>query len=283
MKRYAIIGHPVSHALSPRLHTAAFKALSLDCSYEAVETAPEDLAATIQRFRDEGVAGFNVTVPHKEAIIPLIDSLDDAARGVGAVNTVTITAGKLAGTNTDVYGFIKLAEPLATAIAGKHVAVLGAGGAARAVLYALTSAFEPGRITLFNRTLDRAERLASEFTTEKILIAPESLFQEDLQKLFADISVIVNTTSVGMKPYTDATPLDEVKFGKVQAVIDLIYTPPETALLNAAREAGATGVNGLEMLLHQAAKAFSLWTGREMPMDVVRRAIDTGEGGYVTV
>ncbi len=275
MKRYAIIGHPVSHALSPYLHTAAFKALGLDCSYEAVDTSPEDLATTIHKLRDEGIAGFNVTVPHKEAIIPLIDSLDDAARGVGAVNTVTITAGKLAGTNTDVYGFIKLAEPLAPAIAGKHVAVLGAGGAARAVLYALTSEFRPERITLFNRTLDRAERLASEFTTEKILITPESLFQEDLKKLFGEVSVIINTTSVGMKPYTDATPLDEVKFGKGQAVIDLIYTPPETALLKAAREAGATGVNGLEMLLYQAARAFGIWTGKEMPMDAVKKAVES--------
>jgi len=275
VKRYAIIGHPVSHALSPQLHSAAFKALGLDCSYEAIDTSPEDLAETIQKFRDEGIAGFNVTVPHKEAIIPLIDSLDDAAHGVGAVNTVTNTGGKLAGTNTDAYGFVKLAEPLAPAITGKHVAVLGAGGAARAVLYGLTSAFAPGRITLFNRTLDRAERLASEFTTEKILITPESLFQEDLQKLFGDVSVIVNTTSVGMKPYTDATPLDDVKFGKGQAVIDLIYTPPETALLKAAREAGTAGVNGLEMLLHQAAKAFGIWTGREMPMDVVKRAVES--------
>jgi len=276
MKRYAIIGHPVSHTLSPHLHTAAFNALGLDCSYEAIDTAPEDLTATIQRLRDEGIAGFNVTVPHKEAIIPLIDSLDEAARGVGAVNTVTNTDGKFAGTNSDVYGFIKLAEPFAPAIAGKHVAVLGAGGAARAVLHALISAFEPGRITLFNRTLDRAERLASEFTAEKILVTPESLFQEDLQRLFGDVSVIVNTTSVGMKPYTDATPLDEVKIANGQAVIDLIYVPPETALLKAARKAGAKGVNGLEMLLHQAAKAFSVWTGKEMPMDAVRNVLDPG-------
>lgn len=274
MKRYAIIGHPVSHALSPRLHTAAFKALSLDCSYEAVETAPEDLAATIQKFRDEGIAGFNVTVPHKETVIPFLDNIDEAARGVGAVNTVTNSGGKLAGTNTDVYGFIKLAEPFAEALAGKNVAVLGAGGASRAVLYALTSHFKPGRITLFNRALDRAEKLASEFTTETLLIKPESLFQEDLQKLFDDVTVIVNATSVGMKPYVDATPLDDVKLYKGHAVIDLIYTPPETTLLKAARDAGAKGVNGLEMLLHQAAKAFGIWTGKEMPMEVVRKVLE---------
>jgi shikimate dehydrogenase len=187
---------------------------------------------------------------------------------------VTNTNGKLAGTNTDVYGFIKLTEPFAAAIGGKEVAVLGAGGAARAVLYALTTEFHAGRITLFNRTLDRAERLASEFTTEKVLISPESLFQEDLQKLFGSFSVIINTTSVGMKPYVDATPLDEVKVGKNQVVIDLIYTPAETALLKAAKDAGAKAVNGLEMLLHQAARAFGIWTGKEMPMEVVRSEVE---------
>ena len=277
MKRYAIIGHPVSHALSPHLHTAAFNALSLDCSYEAIETNPEDLPSTIQKFRDEKIAGFNVTVPHKEAVIPLIDSVDAVARAVGAVNTVTNTNGKFAGTNTDVHGFIKLTEPFDEAIAGKQVAVLGAGGAARAVLYALATTLKPARITLFNRTLDRAERLALEFTTEKVLISPESLFQEDLQKLFESFSVIINTTSVGMKPYVDATPLDEVKFGKDQVVIDLIYTPAETALLKAARKAEAKGVNGLEMLLHQAAKAFWIWTNREMPMDIVREVLSAKE------
>ncbi|MEX2117507.1 MAG: shikimate dehydrogenase [Bacteroidota bacterium] len=274
MKRYAIIGHPVSHSLSPFLHTTAFNALGLDCSYEAIEIAPEDLATSIRNLMDEGIAGFNVTVPHKETIIPLIDDLDEAARSVGAVNTVLNTKGKFTGTNTDVYGFNRLAEPYADAIAGNQVAVLGAGGAARAVLYALTTGFGPGRITLFNRTIDRAERLASEFSTEKILINSESLFQEDLQKLVESSSVVINTTSVGMKPYTDASPLDDVEFREGQIVIDLVYSPRETKLLKSAKDAGATAVSGFDMLLHQAAGAFRIWTGREMPMDTVRKVLE---------
>lgn len=274
MKRYAIIGHPVSHALSPRLHTAAFRALGLDCTYEAIDIAPDELPRGLQSLRDEGFAGFNVTVPHKEAVLSLLDGVDEAARKVGAVNTVINNAGKLLGTNTDVFGFTKLAEPFADAINRHPVAVLGAGGSARAVLFGLTSAFTPARITILNRTIERAERLASEFTTEAVVVKPEPLFQDELEATIHEASVVVNTTSVGMKPFVDATPLEDVKLKGGQVIIDLIYTPPETALLKAARAAGATGANGLDMLLHQAAGAFRLWTGKEMPMEEVRKELE---------
>jgi shikimate dehydrogenase len=273
MSRFAIIGHPVSHALSPRLHTAAFRALGLTHTYEAVDVAPEELPAAIGKLREEGFAGFNVTVPHKEAVLPLLDEVDATARAIGAVNTVRSEGNRFLGTNTDALGFAKLLEPFAGAISEKPVMVLGAGGAARAVLHVLTTVFAPARIVLLNRTVDRAERLAAEFSTKSILIKPDQLFQEDLQKAVEEASVLINTTSVGMKPYVDATPLDDVDFRKGQVVVDLIYTPPETVLLKRAARSGATAVNGSEMLLQQAAAAFRSWTGREMPLGDVRKVL----------
>jgi len=273
MRRYAIIGHPVSHSLSPALHNAAFEALGLDCRYEAIDIEPGEVKERFAELCADGFAGFNVTVPHKQAVIPLLESIDETAKAIGAVNTIVKQGRGYKGYNTDVQGFLKLAEPFAALISGKHVCVLGAGGAARAVLYGLTKKFSPKHITVLNRTIDRAEAIAADFSSGPVLIKPESLFQDGLQKLVKDASVIINTTSAGMKPYTDATPLDGVKFRKDQAVIDLIYTPSETTLLKEAKKAGARAANGLEMWLAQAEEAFRLWTGKELPPGA-RKAIE---------
>jgi len=269
MQRYAIIGHPVSHSDSPRLHNAAFAAANLDCRYEAIDIDPADLREGMASLKSSGMAGFNVTIPHKEAIVPLLDRVDDAVRAVGAVNTVVHRDGILAGHNTDIQGFRALIAPFEKALNGRVVGVLGAGGASRAVLHVLTTSFAPSRIVVLNRTTERAEQVSAAFSSPAVPVVPESLFQDDLQELVGNFAVIINTTSVGMKPYTDASPLEDVAFRKDQIVVDLIYTPAETALLKAAREAGATIAGGLEMFLQQAAESFRLWTGKEVDMKKV--------------
>lgn len=275
MQRYAIIGHPVSHSDSPRLHHAAFAAANLDCRYEPIDIDPTELREGIASLKASGIAGFNVTIPHKEAILPLLDRVDDTVRAVGAANTVVHRDGILTGHNTDIHGFRALIAPFETAVNGGAVGVLGAGGASRAVLHVLTTSFTARRIVVLNRTTERAEQIAAAFSSPGVPVVPESLFQDDLQGLVGDLDVIINTTSVGMKPYTDASPLEDVKFRKNQIVVDLIYTPAETVLLRGAREAGATVAGGLEMFLQQAAESFRLWTGKELDM----RKVWEGMGG----
>ncbi|MBI4417746.1 MAG: shikimate dehydrogenase [Ignavibacteriales bacterium] len=276
MQRYAIIGHPVSHSDSPQLHNAAFAAHGLDCTYEAIDIDPAELAERIAELKSSGFAGFNVTIPHKETIIPLLNRLDEGARAVGAVNTVVHRDGVLVGFNTDIQGFQTLIAPYAQSISTSVVALLGAGGAARAALHVLTTAFPPKRVLILNRTIERAENLASAFSTSGTPIVPESLFQDGLQDLIKTSTVIINTTSVGMKPYTDASPLEDVKFQKNQVVIDLVYTPRETALLKSARNAGATVAGGLEMFFNQAAESFRLWTGKEMDVKKMKEMMEIG-------
>ena len=275
MKQFAIIGHPVAHTLSPVMHAAAFEALSLDCSYEAIDVEADELAATIEDLRAKPIAGFNVTLPHKETLLPLLDELDPEVHQIGAVNTVVERDGKLVGYNTDVAGFLRCAAPARSRIEGGHVALLGAGGAARAVLYGLLHHLKPAKVTIFNRTLDRSEQLAQEFSSisSETRILTESLFDDNLQKNIKQVSAIINTTSVGMRPYADASPLEDVHIGKEQAVIDLVYAPLETKLLKSASKAGAMAIGGVEMLLHQGAASFALWTGKEMPLDQVRKKV----------
>ncbi|MBI2619547.1 MAG: shikimate dehydrogenase [Ignavibacteriales bacterium] len=276
MTRYAILGHPISHSLSPLIHNTAFELLGLDCRYETVDVEPDDLKEKIAELALGEYGGFNVTIPHKETILPFLGKLEKEAKTLGAVNTVVRRDTTWTGYNTDVYGFRSCIEGYKDRMRGTEVLVLGAGGAARAVVYALLGTVQPKGTTILNRTVDRAEDLAAVFgtMTGPGCLRAEALFQEDLQSLVDRSGTIINATSVGMKPYTDASPLEEIKFGKHHLVIDLIYTPGETTLMKAARTAGATAVGGFGMLLHQAAKSFSLWTGKEMPLETVRQKVE---------
>ena len=254
------------------MHSTAFEALGLDCTYEAIDVEPDDLVAQVGHLRTRGISGFNVTLPHKESILPLLDKLDPAAKEIGAANTVVAGDGTLVGYNTDVVGFLRSVEPIRQRIEKGHVALLGAGGAARGVLYGLMKNLKPPTVTIFNRTLERSERLAQEFGSlgKETRVLAESLFDDALRKNIREADVIINATSVGMEPFRDASPLEEVEIGKKQTVVDLIYAPLETKLIKTARDAGATVISGFEMLLQQGAAAFSLWTGKEMPLDNVR-------------
>jgi shikimate dehydrogenase len=275
MKHFAIIGHPVAHSLSPLMHNTAFEALGMDCIYEAIDAEPDDLGEVVSGLRDRGIAGFNVTLPHKQTIMTLLDEVEPEAVVIGAINTVVWNNDKLVGLNTDLPGFVEAVSPFKSRLENARVLILGAGGAARAALYGLLRHYQPSRILILNRSLEKAEEIAAVFgnVRPETQLSSESLFVDNLQKTVNDADVIINATSVGMKPYADASPLEDTKFKKTQLIIELIYVPSETKLIKTAQESGATTLSGLDMFLHQGAAAFQLWTGKNMPMDIVRNAV----------
>lgn len=267
MKRAFLLAHPAGHSLSPVMHNAAFKELGLEARYEALDVLPEALALVMVMLRGREVYGANVTIPHKRAVIPYLDEVDDAARRIGAVNTIVNRGGKLTGHNTDAAGFLRaLREDGGFEPEGKKVVMLGAGGSARAVAYALLAA-KVASLGVFNRTLERAERLASDFETLGPLAV---LTGAELEPAVTSADLLVNTTSVGMAHDgrdPDVSPLPSGLLPRRGMVCDLIYRPARTRLLREAQAAGLKVQDGLPMLVYQGALAFSLWTGHEAPVE----------------
>jgi shikimate dehydrogenase len=260
MPRLAVLGFPVGHSRSPAIHNAAFAELGMegDWSYEAIEVAPDRFQERIAAMPAEGFAGANVTVPHKGAALLLSDRRSEVAREIGAANTLSFQDGEVRADNTDAEG---LMEALPGSAAGNRALVLGAGGAARAVVWALTR--EGSRVSVWNRTPERAAQLCAELggTVEE---EPQS----------GKYDLIVNSTSVGLRgedPF-EALPLSRDWFGYSQTVVDLVYGHGESRLLKAAGEAGADVVDGLEVLVCQGAASFRIWTGVEPPLEAMREA-----------
>jgi shikimate dehydrogenase len=261
LRRLAVLGHPVAHSRSPAIQNAALAELGLaaEWSYEAIDVAPDELAARLAAMGAEGYAGANVTVPHKRAALELADESSGRARQIGAANTLTFAHGQLLAENTDATGLLRA---LPASPAGRRALVLGAGGAARAVIWAL--AREGADVEVWNRTPSRARELAAEFGVTAI--EPEG-------ELPGGFELIVNTTTVGMEGGGLAElRLAPASFSSAQTVVDIVYGSGETELLQAARERGATVVDGLEMLVRQGAESLRIWTGREPPLDVMREA-----------
>lgn len=262
-----IIGYPLGHTISPAFHQAAFDALKLPYRYTAWRTPPEELAARVQSFRRQGHAGSNVTVPHKEAVIPLLDEVDPIARRIGAVNTIVNRDGRLFGYNTDAPGFIRsLRDDAGFDPKGKSALVLGAGGAAKGIACALADA-GLSVLALANRTAERAQRLADTLTTQ----STGTYVQLLTWGISGRFDLIVNTTTLGMQgePGAQESPLPTQLIPATALVCDLVYVPVETPFLRAAREAGAKTLGGLPMLIYQGAYSFELWTGRQPPLDVM--------------
>lgn len=253
-KRAAVIGHPINHSKSPLIHQYWIEKYRLAATYEALDIAPEKLEGAIRSLAEQ-YAGFNVTLPHKEKILTLCDEIDELARNVGAVNTVTIENGKLYGTNTDVFGFtenIKSKEPGFDFSSGPAV-ILGAGGAARAIVYALITEGVP-EIRIVNRTKEKAEILIKKFKNSRVWD-----WQERDQSL-SGANLLVNTTSMGMKGQPELE-MDLNKLPKTALVNDIVYAPLMTDLLIRAQDRGNKTVTGIGMLLHQARPAFHSWFG----------------------
>jgi shikimate dehydrogenase len=264
-----IIGYPLAHSVSPAMHQAAFDALGLRMRYERWETPPDHLEWRVAFLRNQEVLGANVTVPHKERVIPLLDELDDLARLTGAVNTIVNRRRRLTGYNTDAPGFLRaLREDGAFDPKDQRALVLGAGGAARAVAVALLQA-GVGALWVSNRTPQRAESLVSSLGQDSatLIVTPWG-------SVPPDVTLIVNTTTLGMRhgPGEGQSPLGPEQIPAGALVCDLVYNPEQTPLLVAARRAGARCLGGLPMLVYQGAIAFELWTGRTPPADVMLRA-----------
>jgi shikimate dehydrogenase len=267
LQRVGLIGWPVEHSVSPAMHNAAFAALGLGWRYDALPTPPGKVEATLDELRSQGYRGANVTVPHKEAVLPYLDGIDACARAIGAVNTVVVQEGRLVGHNTDAGGFLAALREAGFEPSGRRALLLGAGGAARAVVYALARA--GCTIALYNRTPGRALELAQCLGDIAPVAVLEALAGAELDSL----ELLVNATPVGMWPQAGVSPWPEaLPLPAHWTVFDLVYNPAETRLLAQARAAGATAVGGLGMLVHQGALAFALWTGHAPPLDAMRAA-----------
>ncbi|HEX9015384.1 MAG TPA: shikimate dehydrogenase [Chloroflexota bacterium] len=270
----AILGCPVHHSLSPVIHNAAFAAAGLDFCYLALEVKPEAIGDAVRGLRALEFAGFTLTAPHKQTVIPLLDSLTEEARAMGAVNTVVNHNGELIGTNTDATGFRNLLQNNGMYREGMKAVMLGAGGAARAAFYVLGQVSR--EVVVFNRTAARAEELISSLLPfvgdcrpRVATMEPESLARE-----IADADVLVNTTSVGMHPRESECPLpDGIEIPSRCGVADMIYAPPKTLLLQRAEAAGCRWASGHDMLLYQAVDAFKFWTGVAPDFEVMDRAL----------
>ncbi len=279
-----VIGWPIEHSISPPMHTAAFRALGLDWRYLPFAVHPSRLGEAVAGVRALGLRGVNVTVPHKEGLLSLVDRLTPAAKAIGAVNTVIVEQdGALLGHNTDAQGFLRALRDAGFRPAGVGASVsaivLGAGGAARAIVYALARA--GCQVTILNRTPERAVALAATLTAavsspagageDRGELSGGPLDIDTLRREAGRVQLVVNATSAGMWPGIESTPWPEsLPFPSGALLYDLVYNPPETRLMQQARQTGASGVGGLGMLVHQGAEAFRLWTGIDPPTDVMR-------------
>lgn len=258
-KQYGVMGFPVGHSMSPLMHNDAFRQEGIDAIYKAIAVTPAELEAKVRTCKENEFAGFNVTIPHKVAIIDYLDEVDEVAKAIGAVNTVVLQHGKYKGYNTDGLGFVQAIEEHYGSLQGKSVLLIGAGGACRGIFYTLAS-LGIKNIDLTNRTVEKAQQLIEECTYS---IASKALSLEEAQQELGKYDMIVNTTSVGMSPHVEETPLLLHGIKKDAIVADIIYNPLETLFLQEAKKHGARIQNGLGMFGHQGAIAFELWTGKK--------------------
>lgn len=270
---FMLFGDPVEGSLSPPMFNAAFRKLGMDSIYIAVKVPPRLLAAAVEIVKSLEVRGFNVTIPHKISIMKYLDSLDRSAEDVEAANTVVNKNGKLVGYNTDGAGALMALQEKVGKVNGKKVVVLGAGGAARAIVHSLISA--GAEVTVANRTQKNAEALATiveKKTGKKVSVIP--LDKKILKESIANADILINATSVGMRPNVNKTLVTARMLHPDLLVNDIVYKPLKTRLLKEAELAGAKTLDGLGMLINQAALAFKLWTGKDPPIEVMREAAE---------
>lgn len=272
-----IMGYPVGHSFSPLMYNAAFQERALDYVYVPFAVEPVLLPAAVEAIRALELVGVNVTVPHKQAVLPLLDEISDEARLIGAVNTVINDSGCLIGDNTDGKGFLRsLLEQSGCNPAGKTALIIGAGGAARAVAVRLALSGVK-RIVLYNRSKERAAELAKLLIEKTGVPVEVALWPEKGAKsLLAPTDLVVQATPVGMTPEQNSVvPLPDSFFRPGQVVFELIYNPEQTILMQRAARTGALVLNGLGMLLYQGVLSFEMWTGEVAPLEVMRESLQT--------
>ncbi|MCM3761549.1 shikimate dehydrogenase [Alkalihalobacillus oceani] len=275
-KVFGLLGHPVGHSMSPSIHNDAFRSLEIDANYHAFDVSPDKVKEAIEGIRALGIAGCNVTVPHKVAVIPHLDKIDEEAAQIGAVNTIVNEDGCLIGYNTDGRGYVESLLEETESLAKKHVLMIGAGGAARGVVTALLRE-GIGKLTMTNRTLEKTEpllQLAREFATDA-----EAIHKQEAEERLAEFTIIINSTSIGMSPNVEEIPLSLERITSDQVVSDLIYNPLETKLLKEAAMRGAKTVNGVGMFVNQAALSFQHWTKQQPDRNRMRNIVLEKLGG----
>ena len=265
-KKFAVIGHPIGHSLSKVMHTRVFQELDLPHTYDAIDIAPENLEHFI---KTTDLDGINVTIPHKVAVMQHMNNLDKSARDIHAVNTVQFGETRT-GYNTDGVGFSKSLEEETINPEGRNTLVVGAGGVSRAILVSLLNC--NANVTLTNRTKQKAIDLVSELNAQdKIKIIDYTT--ESLKQELQDTYLIVNTTSIGMHPYQDASPIPKELLKPTHIIFDAVYNPLETKLIQDAKEKGCKTISGVNMLVHQGAQSLRIWLGIEPPIQSMKDAV----------
>ena len=275
-KLTGLLGSPVEHSISPMMHNESFRQLELDYAYLAFDVGTDKLEVAVEGLKALGVRGFNLTMPDKNLMCSLVDELSPAAKIGGAVNTVVNEGGVLKGYTTDGIGFMRSVKEAGKDIIGKKMTLLGAGGAAAAILVqaALDGVAEISVFNIRDDFFQRAEGIMEELRkeTDCVLNLYDFSDPELLKKEIKESAILVNGTPIGMAPKTDRCIItDDSVFRKDLYVFDVIYNPEETLLLKKAKAAGCETQNGLNMLLYQGAAAFELWTGKEMPVDIIKQ------------
>ncbi|HKP62378.1 MAG TPA: shikimate dehydrogenase [Polyangiales bacterium] len=281
MDVYAILGHPIAHSLSPAMHNRAFETLKIDARYVPFQVPPPHLPDAVRGLRALGIRGANITLPHKTALIPLLDAIDETAQKIGAVNTLWREGDRLLGTNTDAEGLTRSLLEAGVQLGEARATVLGAGGAARAAIVGLAQA-GVRRLHVAARKLERAQALIDDLRPKlgPTELSALTLETAELTRAFAETDLLIQATSATLEsdpqaePFARSLPLHSLP--KSAVVTDLVYRPIDTALLRAAAALHLTTVDGLGMLLHQGALAFERWTGQRAPLSPMRAALLAG-------
>jgi len=256
---FAVLGDPVSHSLGPVMHNTAFAELGYNGAYLAFRV--KDIGKAVVGIKALGIKGASITIPHKVSVMDFLDELDDTAQKIGAVNTILNKKGVLTGYNSDGFGAVKALFERTT-IKDKNVVILGAGGAARAIGFAIIS--EGGRVTVINRTLAKGEKLAKDLGAD---------FQPIAKLNQTACHILINTTPVGMFPDIDAMPIRKQDLDKAMVVMDVVYNPLKTRLLRAAENIGCQTIDGVSMFVYQGTFQLELWTGMKAPVEVMRKTV----------
>ncbi len=268
----AVLGDPIEHSLSPTMHNAAFEALGLDFVYLAFRVQLEGLKAAISGAKELGIHGLNITMPCKEAVATYLDMVEPRARDVGAVNTVVNDNGEFVGHNTDGMGALKALEGYNASPQGKRVLLLGAGGAGKAIAFYVAQ--EASSLDILNRSRQKSARLARALQERFPLKTTGSVLSPTkIRRKLESVDILINATSVGMHPQADKSLVDPSWLRPDLVVMDVVYNPLETQLVKNAKLVGAKVVDGIEMLVHQGAAAFQMWTKQSAPVQVMRQAL----------
>jgi shikimate dehydrogenase len=257
---YGVIGNPVRHSLGPIMHNAALSHKGIDAVYLAFEST--DVEGAIKGMRSLGIKGMSVTIPHKGSVIPFLDQIDPLAKEIGAVNTIVNKNNKLTGYNTDATGALRTLNDVVQ-VNGKRCVILGAGGAARAIGYILKK--NNANLMIANRSAERGKALCRSLDSDFIRLE---------EVLDVEVDILINTTSVGMSPNAEFSPVSEDVLKPGMTVMDIIYNPRTTKLLQLASQNGCHIVDGLNMFIYQGAEQFKLWTGQEAPVDIMKKAVE---------